>query len=85
MREIQEDEALFEKIDEDPMLVAIALVALNHANILNISLLNEREAQAKLENQKLKDENVGLKEEIRKRRKVDDHLIPLKDNILEEK
>ena len=84
MREIHEDEVLFENIDEDPMLVATTSGAMNQANILNISLLDEREEKVGLENQKLKDEIIGLKEEITKRRKVDDHLIPLKENILEE-
>jgi hypothetical protein len=36
MREIQEDEVFFENTDENPMLIAIALVDLNQANILNI-------------------------------------------------
>ena len=62
MREIQKDEVLFEKIDEDPMLVATVSVTLNQDNVLNISLLNEREAEGKLENQKLKDEIIGFKE-----------------------
>ena len=42
MRYIIEDEVLFERIDEDSMMVAIALAALNQANIHNISLLNEK-------------------------------------------
>ena len=46
MREIQEDEVMFEKTDEYPMLVAKTLVASNQTNILNISLLNERERKA---------------------------------------
>ena len=44
MREIQEGEVLFENTDEYPMLVATASTTLNQDNILNISLLNEREA-----------------------------------------
>ena len=84
MREIKKDEVLFEKTDEDPMLVATTSAALNQANILNISFLNEIEIEVESENQKLKYEIIGLKEEIRKMRKVDDHLIPLKQNILEE-
>ena len=41
MWHINEDEVLFERIDEYPMLVAIALVALSQANILKVSLLHE--------------------------------------------
>lgn len=84
MREIQEDEVLFENIDEDPILLATTSAALNQANILNNSLLNERVVEEESENKKLKDKNIGLKEEIRKIRKVYGHLIPLKENILEE-
>ena len=53
---------LFEKTNEDPMLVSIASVALNQENIINISLLNERAIEAESENQTLKDEIIGLKE-----------------------
>ena len=42
MREINEDEFISKRSDEDPMLVATTLVALSQDNILNISLLNER-------------------------------------------
>ena len=37
-----------------------------------------------LENLKLKDELISLREEMKKRRKVDDNLAPLKENILEQ-
>ena len=43
---------LFEKTDEDPMIVPTTLAALNQANVLNISLLNERET--KYESEKAK-------------------------------
>ena len=32
----------------------------------------------------LKDEFISLREEMKKRRKVDDHLVSLKENILEQ-
>ena len=41
---------LLEKTDEDPMLVATTSIELNQGNILNISLLNERETKEELEN-----------------------------------
>ena len=62
MREIQEDEVLFEKIDEDHMLVAIASTNFSQSNIPNISLLNEWVAEEESENRKLKDEIIDLKE-----------------------
>ena len=42
VRDINEDKVLFEISNEDIMLVAKTTVALSQANILNISLLNER-------------------------------------------
>ena len=75
---------MFEKTDENDMLVATDLMVVNQDNILNMSLLNERVVKENSENQKLKNEIIGLKEEIRKRIKVNDHLILLKENILEE-
>jgi hypothetical protein len=42
LRDIIDDEVLFERTDEDLMMVAEASIALNQANILNISLINER-------------------------------------------
>lgn len=47
MRDINEDEILFQRNDEGLMLVAIASAALSQANILNISLPNERVTEAK--------------------------------------
>ena len=47
MRDINEDEVLFERTDEDSMLVATSSTALSQTNILNISLLNERITEAK--------------------------------------
>ena len=37
-----------------------------------------------LEIESLKDEIISLREEMKKRRKVDDNLVSLKDNILEQ-
>ena len=61
MRDIIKDEVLFERTNEDSMLVATALVALNQANILNISLLNERITKVELEKRKLQDQIISLK------------------------
>ena len=46
MRDINEDEVIFERTNEDLMLVSIASAALSQANILNISILNERIIEA---------------------------------------
>ena len=53
MREIWEDEVLFEKTGEYPILVDTTSMDLNQANILNISLLNERATKVESENHKL--------------------------------
>ena len=42
MREINEDEVLFEKTDEDLMLIATTSAALTQASAHNISILNEK-------------------------------------------
>ena len=42
MKEMQEDEVLFEKIDEDPMTIAISSTTLTHATTHNVTVLNEK-------------------------------------------
>ena len=73
---------LFERTDEDPIVVAIDSTVLTQAIIHNILVLNEKFMEVELENKKLRDELISLREEIKKRRKVDDHLVPLKENIM---
>ena len=45
---------------------------------------NEKLSQAESENIKLKDEIISLREEMNKRRKVENEMTPLKENILEQ-
>ena len=71
-KEVQEDEILFERIEEDPVIVATALAALSQATVDNVNVLSEKLSQAKSDNHKLKEEVINLKEEIHKWRKVDD-------------
>lgn len=47
LEEMQEDEVLFERTYEDPIMVAIALSSLNQATSHNISVLNERLLETK--------------------------------------
>ena len=82
VREIIEDEALFEKIDEDLMLIATTSVSMTRASVYNISMLNEKLANAKSKNKKFEQENINLKVEVNKKRKVDDHLNSIKESIL---
>ena len=84
MKEIQEDEVIFENTDEDPMTVATTSTTLSQAIAYNVTLLNENFSQAKSENTKLKDEIISLKEEMNKRRKVECDMTPLKEYILEQ-
>ena len=84
LEEMKEDEVLFEKIDEDPMILATSLVALNQATGHNIIVLNKNILEAELEDIKLKYELISLWEEMKQRRNVDDNLVPLKENILEQ-
>ena len=83
MKEIQEDEVLFEKTDEDPVTVATTLTTLSQATSHNFTMLNEKLSQAESEN-KFKDEIISLKEEMNKRRKMECDMTPLKGSILEQ-
>ena len=49
MKEVQEDEVLFEKIDEDPMTIATTSVALSQATSHNVTMLNKKLSQAESE------------------------------------
>ena len=84
MEEMQEDKVLFEKTDEDLVVVAIASTTLTQATTHNIIVLNEKLLEMKSENLKLKDEISSLREEMKKRRKVEDNIILLKEKILEQ-
>ena len=55
MKEVQEDEVLFEKIDEDPVTVATTLATLSQDTAHNVIVLNEKLSQAESDNNKLKD------------------------------
>ena len=76
-KEVQEDKVLFEIIDEDPVTVATAVVALSQATIHNVNMLSEKLSQAEFDNNKLKKEVINLKVEIHKQRKVDDETTSL--------
>ena len=76
-KEVQEDEVLFERIDEVLVTVATASVALSQATVHNVNVLSEKLSQAKSENNNLKEEVINLKAEIHKQRKVDDETTPL--------
>ena len=84
MKEIHEDEVLFEKTDEDLVTVATSSTTLSQATAHNVTMLNEKLSQAESENIKLKDEIISLREEMNKRRKVENDMIPLKENIFEQ-
>ena len=54
-KEVQEDEVLFERIDEDPVMVATTSAALSQDTIHNINVLSEKLSQAESDNLKLKE------------------------------
>ena len=70
LEEMQEDEVLFEKTDEHPVMVAITSTTLTQATTHNISVLNETFLETELENLKLKDELISLREETKKNEEV---------------
>ena len=57
---MQEDEVLFEKIDENLVTVATTSAALSQATAHNVTMLNENLSQVESENIKLKDEIINL-------------------------
>ena len=83
MKEVKEDEVLFEKTDEDQVTVEIASTTLAQATTHNVTMLNEKLLQAEYENIKLKAEIISLREKKNKQRKVENKMILLKENILE--
>jgi len=84
MKEIQEDEVLFKKTDEDPVTVATTSTTLSQTTTHNVTMLNEKLSQAESENTKLKDEIISLEEKMNKRRKVECDMTSLKVSILEQ-
>ena len=84
MKEIKEDEVLFEKTDEDPVSVETSSTTLSWVISHNVTMFNKKISQAGSENIKLKDEIISLKEEMNKRRKVECDITPLKGSILEQ-
>ena len=83
IKEVQEDEVLFEKTDEDPITIAIASTTLSHATVHKVTMLSDTLSQAESYNNRLKDKVLSLKAEIRKRRKVEDGTTPLTATILD--
>ena len=83
MKEVHEDEVLFEKIDEDLIIVITTSTTLSQDTAHNVTVLNEKLSEAKSDNNKLKDEIISLREKMRKRRKVECDMTPLKARILE--
>ena len=84
MKEIQEDEVLFERTDEDLITVATTSTTLSQATSHNVTLLSEKLSQAESDNDKLKNEIIGLKSEVNKKRKVDSDTTLLQASILEQ-
>ena len=61
LKEIQEDEVLFERTDKDLIIVAIASEALSQATAHNVTLLSEKLSQVESDIDKLKNEIIYLR------------------------
>ena len=57
---MQEDEVLFEKIDEDSVIVATTSAALTQDTAHNVTVLKEKLLEIESENIKLMDEIISL-------------------------
>ena len=84
IKEVHEDEILSEKTDEGPITVATTLTTLSNSTIHNVTMLSDKLSQVESDNNRLKDEVLSLKEEIKKRRKVEDGTTPLRATILDQ-
>ena len=84
LKEVQEDEVLFERTNEDPITVATASTALSQVTVHNVTMLSEKLSQAKSDNNKLKEEVISLRAEIHNRRKIDDETTLLRATILDQ-
>ena len=65
-KEVQEEKVLFERIEEDPVIVATTSAALSQATVHNVNVLSKKLSQVESDNDKLKEEVINLKEEIHK-------------------
>jgi hypothetical protein len=63
LEEMQEDEVLFQKTDEDPMTVATSSTTLTQDIAHNLSVLNENILETESENLKLKDKLINLRKD----------------------
>ena len=61
LKEVQEDEVLFERTDEDLITVVTASVALSQATIHNVTMLTEKLFQVESDSNKLKAEVIDLR------------------------
>ena len=84
LKEVQEDEILFEKTDEDPIIVATTSAALSQAIAHNVTMLSEKLSQVESDKSKLQSEIISLREKVNKRRKVECETTPLRATILEQ-
>jgi hypothetical protein len=60
LEEMQEDEVLFEKTDEDHVTVSITSAALTQTTTHNITILNEKLLEIESKNLKPNDEIISL-------------------------
>ena len=60
LEEMQEDEVLFEKTDEDHVTIATTSTTLTKSTSHNITVLNEKLLKTELENHKLRHEIISL-------------------------
>jgi uncharacterized membrane protein YdfJ with MMPL/SSD domain len=61
IKEVQEDEVLFEKTDKDLIIVTTTSTTLSNATIHNVTMLSDKLSQAESDNNRLKDEVLSLR------------------------
>ena len=84
LKEVQEDEILFEKTGEDPITIATTSAALSQSTSHNVTMLSEKLSQEESNKTKLQSEIISLRAEVNKRRKVECETTSLRATILEQ-
>ena len=84
LKEVQEDEILFEKIDEDLITVATSSTTLSRATAHNVTMLSEKLSKAKLDKSKLQSEIITIRVEMNKKTKVECETTSLRATIMEQ-
>ena len=84
LKQVQENDILFEKTDEDLITAATVSITLSQDITHNVTMLSEKLSQVETDKSKLQDEIISLIAEVNKRRKIECETTPLRATIVEQ-